>query len=113
MDFPAYDILLVSQHDDEPGIADDFSQGGIQHSRTFHDEVYSRFTVVWDMTWAQYKSIRAVYDADPRASYTNFMFYNVSPAEKYTVKFLGRPQITENHGDGQYSVRVIIRGTLD
>jgi len=113
MDFPTYNILLASQQDDEPGVLDDFSQGGLQHSRIVHNEIYSRFDLVYDMTWAQYKSLRAIYDAGPRDTYTNFVYHDVSPAEKYTVKFLARPHITNNDGNGRFTVAVSIRGTMD
>jgi len=113
MNYPSYEILLVSQQDDEPGIVDDFSQAGTQHSRIFHSQTYCRFQVRHHMTWAEFKALRDMYDAGPRDSYTNFIYHDVSPAEIYTVKFLARPQVSENTGGGEFYVDVILRGTMN
>ena len=112
-DYPSYPRILTSQQDDEPGIADDFSQPGQQHSRIFHPEAYSRFEVIHHCTWSEYKTLRALYDAGPRDELTNFFYHEVSPAEIYTVKFLARPKITQNLGDATFWVTVNVRGTLN
>jgi len=108
-----YNVLLESQTDPEPGIVDDFSQGGIQHSRIFHSSTYHVFDVVYHMTKAEFDAICAAYDAAPRDFFTGFLHHDVSPAEVYTVKFLARPRITKNTGDNEFYVAVRLRGTLD
>jgi hypothetical protein len=112
--YTAYNIILeASSVETESGIVDDFSQAGTQHSRVFHSTNYFRFDLTYSMTKAQFDSICAAYDANPRANFTGFEYHSVSPIETYTVKFLARPRITDNLGLNRFFVSVQLRGTLD
>lgn len=110
--YPSYDILLTSLPEKENGIFDDFSQAGTQHSRTFHSQQYYRFAVRHSLTLAQYNSLCSTYEAAPRDSYT-LTFYDQSPIQTYTVKFLKPPEIVENLGLNRFLVDVSLRGTKD
>ena len=110
--YPAYDILLSSSKtEEEDGIVDDFSQGGIQHSRIFHSQSYYRFSLDHSLSLVQFNSLKATYDAGKRDEYT-LTYYDESPIATYTVKFTSAPQITGNNGV-TYFVNCRLRGTKD
>ena len=110
--YPAYAILLTSSKtEDDAGIDDDFSQGGIQKSRIFYSQPYYSFNLVHSLTLAQFNSLKATYDAGQRDVYT-LTFYDESPITTYSVKFTGPPQITGNNGV-TYFVQCSLRGTKD
>ena len=112
--YPAYNILLGSSMDREPGIEDDFSQAGTQHSRTFHSQAYYRFTLVHALTLAQFNSLEATYNAAPRDVYTlTYHGASESPQVTYSVKFTEPPVKTTNLGLDNYFVQVQLRGTKD
>jgi hypothetical protein len=108
--YPNHKISLESIVETENQFLDDFSQGGIQHSRQFHSQPYFRFTLLHHLTLAQFEALCTTYDADPRIDYT-LTYDVVSPAVTYTVKFLGRPQRIANHGGGLFAVQSLLRGT--
>lgn len=107
--YPSYDILLGSTKEEEAGILDDYSQAGTQHSRTFFTGKY-RFTLIHQLSLAEFNSLRATYSATPRADFT-LTYYNESPVATYTVKFTGPPQIVENLALNRMFVQVQLRGT--
>lgn len=109
--YPSYNILLESTKEEEAGIVDDFSQAGTQHSRTFFTGYY-RFTLLHQLSLAQYNSLKATYDAGPRSTYT-LTYYAESPAATYSVKFLAPPQIMQNLALNRLFVQVLLRGTKD
>ena len=107
--YPAYEILLGSNKEEEAGIHDDFSQAGTQHSRTFFTGYY-RFTLIHQLSITEFNSLRTTYAATPRADFT-LTYYDESPIATYTVKFTGPPQVVENLGLSQVFVQVPLRGT--
>ena len=108
--YPSYSILLTSSQEQESGIDDDFSQGGAQHSRIFHSQNYHVFTLNHFLTLAQWNSLKATYDAGPRAVYT--LTYHVeSPAVTYSCKFTSPPVKSSNSGADNYFVTCRLRGT--
>lgn len=110
--YPSHAILLGSSRELEQGHVDDFSQGGIQHSRAFHSQQYYRFRLIHQLTLAQFESLLSTYAAGPRDVYT-LTYHAVSPAVTYSVKFLQPPQPKENLGLGRLVVEVDLRGHRD
>lgn len=110
--YPSYDIFLRSAMEEESGVEDDFAESGPQHSRIFHSQSYYRFSVYHMLTLAQLQSLHATYAAGKRDDYT-LTFYDESPQQTYTVKFLGPPQRIENIGNNRFIVEVPLRGTAD
>jgi hypothetical protein len=110
--YPTHKIMLESEVQTENEFIDDFSLGGIQHSRQFHSQPYYRFSLLHNLTLAQFEALVATYDADPRVAYT-LTYDIVSPTVTYTVKFLGRPQRVVNHGRNRFTVQSLLRGTKD
>ena len=110
--YPSHSILLDSTRELESGEVDDFSQAGIQHSRTFHSQQYYRFRLVHSLTLAEFESLLTTYSATPRGWYT-LTYHSVSPQVTYQVKFLQPPQPVENLGDGRLRVDVDLRGYRD
>ena len=109
--YPSYNILLESTKEEEAGIVDDFSQAGTQHSRTFFTGMY-RFTLLHQLSLAQFNSLKTTYDATPRAVFT-LTYYAESPVATYSVKFLAPPQILQNLALNRVFVQVQLRGTKD
>ena len=107
--YPSHNILLDSSIEPEQGIVDDFSEGGIQHSRTYHSQQYWRFRLYHSLTLAQYNSLLATYAATPRDFFT-LTYYDQSPQVTYNVKFLAPPEIVDNFGSNRVRVRVDLRG---
>ena len=111
--YPNYAIGLNSTSEEESGYQDDFSDAGSQHSRSMHALRYFRFNITHPgLTHAQYLSLMATYTAGPRSVYT-FQYHATSPQTTYSVKFIEPPLITDNHGDGVFTVNVKLRGSLD
>jgi len=107
--YPTNNILLESSIEPEQGIVDDFSEGGIQHSRTYHSQQYYRFELFHSLTLAQYNSLVATYAAGPRDFYT-LTYLSQSPIVTYNVKFLAPPEIVENFGANRFRVKAVLRG---
>lgn len=110
--YPSYGVLLESSQDLESGYLDDLTESGVHYSRALHSTQYYRFTLVHNLTDAQFDSLLATYAAGPRDTYT-LTYRSVSPAITYSVKFLDAPQIVANLGGGQYRVQTSLRGTKD
>lgn len=110
--YPSYDILLSSRRDEESGIEDDFAESGPQHSRIFHSQSYYNFLLRHQLSLAQWKTLKAFYDAGKRDNHT-LTYYAESPQQTYAVKFTGPPQIVENIDGGRYIVEVPLRGTAN
>jgi len=109
-DLTTYGILLGSSKSREPGIEDDFSQSGQQHSRVFHSQAYYEFELREYVTLAQFTAMEAEYEAAPRTTYT-LTYYEVSPSVTYTVKYTEAPNISENLGGDKYIATRSLRGT--
>ena len=108
--YPSYPILLASTQDEEAaGIQDDFSQPGGQHSRIFHSQSYYRFSLIHNLTLAEWNTLFATYTAGPRDEYT-LTYHIESPAVTYAVKFTDVPEIIRNLGGDRFDVRVPLRG---
>ena len=110
--YPSYDILLESEKKEEPGVTDDYSEAGTQHSRLFHSQPYYRFRLFHNITLAQFNSLKTTYDAGRRDTYT-LTYFSESPAATYTVKFTGPPQINTNFGNDRLLVEAPLRGFKD
>jgi hypothetical protein len=107
--YPSHNILLDSSQELEQGIVDEYSEGGIQHSRTFHSQQYYRFTLLHSLTIAQFTSLLSTYAAGPRDFYT-LTYHSVSPQVTYNVKFTAPPEIVDNFGNSRFKVEVHLRG---
>ena len=110
--YPAYSILLNSSHTQESGIDDDYAQSGEHHSRIFHSQAYSRFTLDHKLTLGEWNTLKALYDAGPRDVFT-LTYLNESPVVTYSVKFTGPPNRVNNIGGDRFFVRSQLRGTKD
>ena len=110
--YPSYGILLGSSREEESGVEDDFTPAGTMHSRIFHSVSHYRFRLIHQLTLAQFKALKATYDAGKRAEYT-LTYLVESPAVTYTVKFTGPPQIVSNLGLDRFYVEVPLYGTAD
>lgn len=110
--YPSYNILLASRPVPESGHADDFDEGGGQHSRQFHDRQYYGFRILHLLTTTEYDSLMAIYAAGPRDVYT-LTYRDSSPAVTYSVKFTQPPEIKNEQGDGDLEVEVNLRGYQD
>jgi hypothetical protein len=110
--YPSYGILLDSSQEWESSWRDDISESGSMHSRQMRSSDYIKFTLLHNMTDAEYDALLATFRAAPRDTYT-LTYRNVSPTVTYSVKFIAPPQITSNIGGGRYLVKVEMRGTED
>ena len=108
--YPSYDILLDSVIEEEPGVIDDYASTGTQHSRLLHALPYYRFVLRHQLSLAEYRSLKATYDAGRRDTYT-LTYYIESPSVSYNVKFTGPPQIVGNLALNRFFVDVPLRGT--
>lgn len=100
---------------DARGIADDFAQGGTQHSRTFHSRQYFFWTLVHFLSQVEFDALAADYDANPRTTRT-FVWPpedDTSPETTYTVKYLARPLQVQKRGVDLWVVTVRLRGYKD
>lgn len=110
--YPSYGILLESRNEAESSWRDSVSESGSLHSREMRSADYYRFTLIHNMTAAEFNALRATYDAGPRDTYT-LTYATESPQITYSAKFTAPPQKIKNHGGGRYTVRVQLRGTED
>jgi len=108
--YPSYPRSLGSSMEPEPRHQDDLSDSGGHHSRLFHDTQYYLFELVHTLTLAEYNSLMTTYQAGPRDIYT-LTYWTSSPSVSYNVKFMRAPSITQNHGDGLFEVRTVLRGS--
>lgn len=108
--YPSYGILLDSSYEPESEYEDDFSQSGIQHSRQLRSQTYYKFTIVHELTLAQWNTLIAFYDAGPRTAHT-LTWFTESPEVTYSVKFTDKPEIRTNLGNNKFLARVMMRGT--
>lgn len=107
--YPSYNILLDSVIEEESGVLDDFAPTGSHHSRILHSQSYYRFMLRHQLTLAEYRSLKATYDAGKRDTYT-LTYYIESPAVTYNVKFTGPPHIVGNIALNRFFVDVPLRG---
>ena len=110
--YPSYGILLESQLDYEPSWRDDVAESGVLSSRQLRSANYIRFTLLHNLTQAEYNALVTTYNAGPRDTYT-LTYLAESPQVTYSVKFIDLPQITANVGGGRFLVSVSLRGTQD
>lgn len=100
---------------DPEGWQDDFAPGGNQHSRQFHSQQYYIFSVVHFLTQAEFDTLAADYDANPRTTRTFIWppYDDTSPETTYTVKYLGRPVQAQKVAADKWVVTVSLRGYKD
>jgi hypothetical protein len=108
--YPSYGLTLDSDIKPESEFEDDFSQSGIQHSRQFRSQTYYELDLVHVLTLAQFNTLTAFYEAEPRAEHT-VVYHVESPAVTYTAKFTGKPHISRNLGGDKFKVVSPMRGT--
>lgn len=111
--YPSHNILLGSKMELEGGVASEFDASGGIHQRQFYSQRYYTFTLKHQLTVAQWRTLLdTTYGADPTATWT-LTYFVESPAVTYSVKFLGPPTVTNNHGNGKVDVEVSLRGFKD
>jgi hypothetical protein len=110
--YPNYGILLESSRESESKWRDDVAETGTLHSRQLRSTEYIFFSLLHNMTTAEFRALETTYRAGERDTYT-LTYFDESPAKTYSVKFLSPPQIVKNHTGGRHNVRVELRGTQD
>lgn len=110
--YPSHAILIDSEQEPEQIGPVDLAQTGTQHGRTFHSQQYYRFTLLHQLSYAEFESLRSTYTTAPGTALT-LTYDLVSPQETYSVKFLGPPVRTVNLGNDRFIVEVPLRGFRD
>jgi hypothetical protein len=108
-DYPSYGILLGSTQTLEDGWRHSVAPSGWQSNTLLHARQYYRFSLLHNLSGADYESLFATYTAGPRDEYT-LAYRSESPEIAYLVQFTGPPAIVRNYGGDRYDVRVPLRG---
>lgn len=104
--------LLVSDFVEEARHMIDFARSGQMRGRQFRSTVYYSFTAVYALTLAEYKTLRAAYQATPLDEYTGFEYWSESPQRTYTVQMTGPATLSKHYKKELHLVNVFLRGTV-
>jgi hypothetical protein len=111
--YPTHEIMLSSKKVFEPGMKDDFSQSGEQHTRFLTNNQYMRFTIHHTLTLVDFSALLNTYITGARDVFTFIYHEAVSPAPTYSVRFTEAPAIVKNLGGDSFKVESHLYGYAD